>query len=63
MTPEEHMDSLEARWASGQYLNPKQMFEAMGGKILAPGADLNHPWANAQLPGIGPFPGMVDKVR
>jgi hypothetical protein len=59
LTPEqirdEHQKSLEARWANGA-MNPKQMFEAMGGAISlngTPGQKLT----GANLPGIGPFPG------
>lgn len=52
---EDHRKSLEDRWKAGA-MNPKQMFEAMGGAIslnAVPGQKL----AVAQMPGIGPFPG------
>ncbi len=51
MTAEEHRASLEARWKSGM-LNPKQMFEALGGTVIRGPADLKN------IPGIGPFPGL-----
>lgn len=59
MTAEEQQDahrkSLEERWKGGA-MNPKQMFEAMGGAIslnAVPGEKLT----GANMPGIGPFPG------
>lgn len=63
LTPEQQQDahrkSLEERWAAGA-MNPRQMFEAMGGAVsLTPngysptGASITA----ANMPGIGPFPG------
>jgi len=49
----EHRASLERRWKSGQALNPKQLLEAMGGKIAAPGAFQASP---LQYTGIGEWP-------
>lgn len=40
-TPVQHLASLEKRWASGQAMNAKQIFDAMGG--------------NSPPPTIGPF--------
>lgn len=51
-----HRASLEARWKAGA-MNPKQMFEAMGGRIRLDGSS-GLPFAGGMPPGIGPFPGM-----
>lgn len=57
LTPEEEQRrSLEERWKAGA-MNPKQLFDAMGGAIslnAVPGQNLTV----AQMPGIGPFPGI-----
>jgi hypothetical protein len=53
MTEAEHRASLEARWNSGAAMNPKQIFEAMGGK-MRPGAVVS---SDGVMPGIGRFPG------
>jgi hypothetical protein len=52
---EEQRESLEARWKAGA-LNPKQMFESMGGAISLDGR-AGERLTGANLPGIGPFPG------
>jgi hypothetical protein len=52
---DEHRRSLEERWKAGA-MNPKQLFESMGGAIslnAVPGQGMT----GAQMPGIGPFPG------
>jgi hypothetical protein len=59
LTPEQHLASLEERWRSGAAMSPKQMFEAMGGKGGAIGADgVMRPFGGAEIPGVGPFPGV-----
>jgi hypothetical protein len=63
LTPEEQQDahrkSLEERWAAGA-MNPKQMFEAMGGAVSLTPNGYSQTGARitaANMPGIGPFPG------
>jgi len=48
----QHRRSLEERWKAGA-LDPKQMLEIMGGKIVA---DSSHPLASVQSTGVGPWP-------
>lgn len=55
MTPEEHMRSIEERWAAGA-MSPKQLFETMGGAISLDGSR-GAGLTGRNLPGIGPFPG------
>lgn len=56
-----HRESLERRWASGQYMNAKQIFDSMGGKVMVKTAEEMKKNPNAitpdRFPGIGPFPG------
>jgi hypothetical protein len=52
---DEHRKSLEARWKGGA-MNPKQMFEAMGGALSLNGVP-GQRMTGANMPGIGPFPG------
>lgn len=56
-----HRESLERRWASGHYMNAKQMFDSMGGKTMVKTVEemRNNPNAITpdKFPGIGPFPG------
>lgn len=59
MTEEEHRQSLERRWGSGQAMSPKQMLEAFGGGNVSIGRDGVFRGADGrQLPGSHPFPGM-----
>lgn len=56
-----HRESLERRWASGQFMNAKQIFDSMGGKVMVKTAEEMKRNPNAitpdKFPGIGPFPG------
>ena len=54
LTPEEHQASLEARWKSGRWVNPAQLFKIWGGKGVKPGDP---------VPGIGPLPGLDELFR
>ena len=54
MTPEEHMRDLERRWASGEAMSPKQLFEATGGHLGLGGRGTD---TGPDMDGIGPFPG------
>jgi hypothetical protein len=58
MTHAEHMESLERRWASGQAMNIKQMYEALGGNLSGHGPS-GQAIAPEQMPGIGPFPSLL----
>lgn len=66
-TAQEHMASLERRWRSGQYMNPRQMFEAMRGAISVQGGPGDRQGAplvsDGTMPGIGPFPGSPAALR
>lgn len=67
MTAQEHRNSLEQRWRSGQAMSPKQMVEAMGGAGMTIGKDgiARHAGGRAfpsdpleRPPGWRPHPGM-----
>lgn len=53
---EEQRKSIEDRWKSGAAMNPKQLYEAMGGAISL-NAVPGQKGTGADMPGIGPFPG------
>lgn len=57
----EHRLSLERRWKSGQALNPKQLYEAMGGKISSPVASPGH--GPQSYTGIGEWPPKPHQVH
>lgn len=53
-----HAKSLERRWRAGA-MNPKQIYEALGGRALGrSGAGGTEPGTLKNPPGIGPFPGL-----
>ena len=49
----EHRKSLELRWKAGA-MNPKQIFESMGGRLGVGASD--HPYSGLQMTGIGQWP-------
>lgn len=66
MTEEErqaaHRESLERRWKSGHYMNPKQIWESLGGKVTPPRGSVvvdsnQNIMTPDKFPGVGPFPG------